>query len=77
MSILDNLILLPETSSTLNYGGKGHANTKIDFLAIIAILFINLVMKIKDILLYNLGYNRYVTCHIDWLFNVKPTLPNI
>ena len=37
----------------------------------------NLVVEMKDILLYDLGCNRYVICHEDWLINVKPVLSDI
>ena len=37
----------------------------------------NLIVEIKDILLYDLDCNKYVICYKDWLINVKPAPPNI
>ena len=37
----------------------------------------DLVIEMKDILLYDLGCNRYVICCEDWLINVKPVPPDI
>ena len=33
----------------------------------------DLIIEIKDILLYNLGYNRYIIYREDWLTNIKST----
>ena len=75
---------LPETPSTLltpnqgdlNAGGHNYINIRVGFLAIIITLFMDLVAEIKDILLYNLGYNKYIICREDWLINIKPAPPN-
>ena len=65
IGILDNLIPPLETLFTLSWGGKGYINIEIDFLVINTILFMDLIMIIKDILLYDSGYNRYIICRED------------
>ena len=36
----------------------------------------NLVTEIKDILLHNLGCNKYIIYREDWLTNIKSVSPN-
>ena len=63
----------PETPSTLltpnqgdsNAGDYNYVNIGVGFSAIITTLFMDFVAEIKDILLHNSGYNRYIICRED------------
>ena len=57
-------LLIPNQGDS-NTGDYNYVNIKVEFLAIITILFMDLIVEIKDILLHNLGYNKYIIYRED------------